>query len=284
MHLDTRSRSAHGDVRYSGVLSAEAGWRWRLSLLKLRLYGIKHVKLKVNAGDPLPAARLARKILGRKAVLRLDANMAWTASEARAHIRALQQLDIYCVEQPLPASNLEDAAMLVRETPAEIIADEGFTDGSSLARLLAARACRGVNVRISKCGGLVAAARRCEEAKNAGLLLQVGCLVGESSLLSAAHRILISGVGPPQYAEGCYGKHLLRVDPVLPGLQLGYGGRPPRLPDGYGLGVQVQEAGLDPWVKQRALVRPASENTQKKGKRYVACRQISPVLDRLAYD
>src|SRR6185503_6768977 len=140
---------------------------------------------------------LARRILGKRTALRLDANMAWDSAEALEHIRALQQLDIRCVEQPLPANNSADLAMLVRESGAEIIADEGFTDAASLRQLLARRACQGVSVRISKCGGLVASAARCAEVRRAGLLLQVGCQVGESSLLSAAQRILISGTVQP---------------------------------------------------------------------------------------
>jgi alpha/beta hydrolase fold len=37
-------------LRYSGVVSADAGWTFAVSLLKLRLYGLKQVKLKV--GEP----------------------------------------------------------------------------------------------------------------------------------------------------------------------------------------------------------------------------------------
>src|SRR5262245_57342953 len=39
---------AKRDVRYAGVVSAAAGWRYALSLLKLKLYGFKQVKLKVS--------------------------------------------------------------------------------------------------------------------------------------------------------------------------------------------------------------------------------------------
>jgi muconate cycloisomerase len=251
-------------VSYSGVVSAETGWHYWWSLLKLRLYGIKHVKLKVGAGEIFSLARLARRILGKRTALRIDANMAWQPTEALKNIRTLQSLDIHCIEQPLPAGKLNDLAMLVRETGAEIIADEAFTDAASLTQLIERQACRGINVRISKCGGLVAAAARCEEARRAGLVLQVGCQVGESSLISAAQRILISGTVEPKYLEGCYGKHLLEADPVVPRLQLGYGGRPPQLPAGPGLGVQVDERQLTRWVRRRAVVGGAHHRTQQR--------------------
>ena len=98
--------------------------------------------------------------------------------------------------------------------------DEGLTDRDSLRRLITHRACTAVNVRISKCGGLVAASARCREALDAGLMLQVGCQVGESSLLSAAHLALLSALAPltpgVRFAEGCFGRHLLREDPATP--------------------------------------------------------------------
>ena len=88
-----------------------------------------------------------------------------------------------------------------------------------------------------------------------GLTVQVGCQVGESSLLSAAHLILVSGVRQVTYAEGCFGAHLLREDPAQPMLQFGYGGRPPQLVDGPGLGVQIDESVLSRWTGQRAVVQ-----------------------------
>ena len=248
--------------RYSGVVSAGARSKLLISLVKLKLYGIDQVKLKVDENDVLPCARLARRMMGRKGVVRVDANMAWDVSESLEKLRALRRVGIACVEQPLEANDLEGAARLVRETEVEIIADESFSDSASLERLIESRACTGVNVRVSKCGGLIAAARRCDEALRAGLTLQIGCQVGESSLLSAAQLILISDARRAQYFEGCYGRHLLRADPVRPCLQLGYAGRPPRLPPGAGLGAQMDEAELNRWVTRRAVV--SEQRTRRK--------------------
>jgi hypothetical protein len=57
-----------------------------------------------------------------------------------------------------------------------------------------------------------------------------------------------------RYAEGCFGRHLLREDPVSPLVQFGYGGRPPRPPVGAGLGVQVDRAMLERWALDQAAV------------------------------
>ncbi len=247
--VQLEEKNSQCDARYSGVVSADVGWKFLKSLLKLKLYGIRDVKLKAGGRDVITSARKARRVMGKKCALRVDANRAWDISESLENIAALERLGIRCVEQPLDANDLDGLAMLARETQSEIIADESFCDHESLMKLSRRRACSGVNVRISKCGGLMAAAQRCAEAARAGLTVQVGCHVGESSLLSAAQLILIAS-HPAKYLEGCYGGHLLRDDPARPCLQLGHGGRAPRMPEGFGLGVRVDEKRLRRYASQ----------------------------------
>jgi muconate cycloisomerase len=244
--------------RYSGVVSAGRGWPYAVSLLKMRAFGFPHVKLKVERDGALPAARTARRLLGRRVDLRVDANMAWSVEQALEVIGQLRSVGITSFEQPIAAGDLAGLARLVAESSAGIVVDEGLTDRDSLQRFIDQRACTGVNVRISKCGGLVGAYARCREVLDAGLLLQVGCQVGESSLLSAAHLTLLQALAPlspgVRYAEGCFGRHLLREDPVSPLVQFRYAGRPPRRPAGAGLGVQVDQAMLERSTVEQARV------------------------------
>jgi len=244
--------------RYSGVVSAGRGWPYALSLLKIRAFGFRQVKLKLEHDGAVRAARTARRLLGRRVDLRVDANMAWGVEQALEIIGQLQTVGIRSFEQPIAADDLAGLARLVTEAPAGIMVDEGLTDRDSLQRFIAHRACTAANVRISKCGGLIGAYARCREALDAGLMLQVGCQVGESSLLSAAHLTLLSALAPltpgVQFAEGCFGRHLLREDPAAPLVQFGYGGRPPRRPPGAGLGVQVDPVLLQRWTVDRARV------------------------------
>ena len=250
--------NALGRYRYSGVVSAGRGWPYAVSLLKMRAFRFPHVKLKVEQDGAEQAARTARRLLGRRVDLRVDANMAWDVEEALEAIGELRAVGIQSFEQPIPAGDLAGLSRLVAETSAGVVADEGLTNRESLQTLISRRACTGANVRISKCGGLVGAYARCREALDAGLMLQVGCQVGESSLLSAAHLTLLQALAPltpgVRYAEGCFGRHLLREDPVSPSVQFGFGGRPPRRPAGAGLGVQVDQVMLERWTVDQAVV------------------------------
>jgi len=242
------------DFRYSGALSADKGWRLVKSALKQRLFGIRQVKLKVDNADDVQAVRLLRRVFGRNFDVRVDANMAWDTEQAIHAMLDMSQYGVRSFEQPIAADNIEGLAQLVSATRLGVMVDESLNTRASLQRLIEAGACTAANVRISKCGGLVAAFNRAREAVDTGLTLQVGCQVGESSLLSAAHLRLVQAVQPVTYAEGCFGLFLLREDPVTPLLQFGYGGKPPQVPQGPGLGVTMDENVLQRWTVERTVV------------------------------
>jgi L-Ala-D/L-Glu epimerase len=238
--------SAAPKVRFSGVVSGDRGRRALTTLVKIRAFGLRQVKLKVDVDDAVGAATTALRVLGPRVDLRVDANMAWPADDAAGLVDALMQVGVRWFEQPVAAGDLDSMARLVEWPGAAIIADESLTSRSSLQELISRDACTGVNVRISKCGGLIAAHARCREALDNGLDLQVGCHVGESSLLSSAQLTLLDALAAEEpgvrYAEGCFGRHLLTVDPAWPSLQFGYGGRRPPRPGGAGFGVEVDPA------------------------------------------
>lgn len=240
--------TVRGRVRCSGVLAGTSLRTMTKSSALFRLYGLRQVKVKVGWEGDWAAVKRVRRVLGDGSDLRVDANMAWDVEQAARAMSEMARLGIRCFEQPVKADALDEMSWLVGETGLTVMADESFSDRRSLERLIDRKACTAVNVRISKCGGLVAALRRCRQARQAGLLVQVGCQVGESSLLSAAQLALLSQGPDVAHVEGCFGRHLLREDVARPVLQFGYGGRPPRLPTGPGLGVRIDEGRLRQWT------------------------------------
>ncbi|MBW1980737.1 MAG: hypothetical protein JRJ12_05910 [Deltaproteobacteria bacterium] len=242
------------NVRFSAVLSAQSPLRALLQLARIRLYGLRQLKLKVGQNLDRRIVRTARQVLGASARIIVDANMAWNFQQTLEAMAFLARKGIRCVEQPTRADDVETLANLVARTDFEIIADESIHDRKSLRMLIARNGCTGVNVRISKCGGLIASYNRCREALQAGLDVHLGCQVGESSLLSAAQLILLSALKQVKYCEGCFGLHLLQCDPVRPLVQFGYAGCPPELPQDDGLGIQLNPEALAPWCSQSARI------------------------------
>jgi muconate cycloisomerase len=112
---------------------------------------------------------------------------------------------------------------------------------------------RFLNLRVSKLGGLAAAHAVARIAAGAGLAVQVGCQVGESSLLSAAGRILAATLQSYAALEGSYGTRLLASDLTDSPFEFGAGGSATvqREP---GLGVAVSQARLAPLVVRATTV------------------------------
>ena len=241
-------------LRYSGALASRLGWRIYRTGFRQRLFGLRSIKMKVDDETSEDVMRAARRVLGRRCGLRVDANMAWNADQAVEKMAMMARFGVSSFEQPLPTDDLVGLTRLVAETGLGVMVDESLHDAESLERLLEAKACTAVNVRVSKCGGLVASAARCRRALEAGLTVQVGCHVGESSLLSSAHLALVSDVQQVTYAEGCFGERLLLEDPSSPMLQFRYGGVPPDRPSAPGLGIEIDESILERHCVKRSLV------------------------------
>jgi L-alanine-DL-glutamate epimerase-like enolase superfamily enzyme len=236
--------SMPGDLRYSGVLSSGDGWKHRLQPLVYRLLGFRALKIKAGPETTVRDIARVRRFAGVNTELRVDANMSWTFDQALRLMPEFARSGATSFEQPLAADDLAGTARLIRETGLEVMADESLHTGESLQRLIDTKACTAINARISKCGGLIATLARCREARSAGLWVQLGCQVGESSLLSAAHLHLCSAFPKARHLEGCFGSFLLAEDPARPELRFGRGGRPPHLAATSGLGVEMDSGCL----------------------------------------
>jgi muconate cycloisomerase len=208
--------------------------------LTARALGIRQVKLKVGRDLDTDAQRLRllRQILGSDADLRVDANGAWTAEEALVAIERLRRYGISAVEQPVGAGDLAGLQRVTADCPELIIVDESLRTEAEAQTLVEAKACDAFNVRVSKCGGLLASMRIAAMAAEAGLAVIVGAQVGESGILSAAGRHLAACVAP-RYLEGSAGRLLLREDITAERVMPGRGGRA-RPHAGAGLGVTVR--------------------------------------------
>lgn len=236
-----------GRVRYSGVLSAADPASLRRSVRKMRWFGLRDFKLKVGFDDDDERVRTVvaalGRTLGRKTTLRLDANGGWTVEAAIERFKMWASLPISCVEQPLPCGQEEKVRDLRRAASFPVMHDESLLTFKDAERMIADGVMDAMNIRISKNGGLLPAMRLAGLARQRRLCFQLGCMVGETSILSAAGRRFLEYVPGATFAEGSYGKFLLRGDVARRSLRFGYGGRVRPL-SGYGWGVEVDVAAL----------------------------------------
>lgn len=235
-------------VRFSGVISGGDAGRSRSSLLKMWLYGLRDFKLKVGDDEDEERMGACLRALGRglrrgRTTLRLDANGAWKLNEAIRRLQEWESLPITSIEQPLEKADIESWAALARQTNMPLMADESLVTMEDAQLLIARGAASWFNIRISKNGGLIPSLRLAVLAKENHVDVQMGCMVGETSILSAAGRWFLQLVPDVVFAEGSFGRFLLRDDVTSKPLRFGYGGRW-RTMTGPGLGVRVDESKL----------------------------------------
>jgi muconate cycloisomerase len=233
-------------VRYSGAITSESKLgEWRTAL-KIRIYGFHQVKIKVGTQGQDDARRLhaLRWILGRRMDLRLDANEAWSAAELVERVAPLRRFGPTALEQPVRHAEVDSLAELREVLGIPVMLDESLCGLPDAETAVARRTADLFNVRLSKCGGMLASLRIIALAQRFGLGVQLGCHPGETALLSAAGRHLASRVAGLRYVEGSYDRHILAANVTRQDLTFGYGGWAKPL-DGPGLGVDVDPAALE---------------------------------------
>lgn len=132
-------------------------------------FGTFKLKLAVDParrdmGMDLERVAALRGAVGCAARIRLDANEAWTRSEAEQALLRLAEFRIDYVEQPVARGALADLAALGALCEIGIAADEALL-GDGLARCLAARAASILIVKPSALGGVSAALALVERAR-----------------------------------------------------------------------------------------------------------------------
>ncbi len=234
----------NGHLIYSAVIpmaAPEQMAQW-FELVKQKM--MPFVKLKVGTPDDLEILKMAREILGWEVNIRVDANCAWSPEEAIQRLQEMKTYRISAVEQPVAPDDLEGLKAVGAAVDLPIIADESLCNEGDAERLIELRACDIFNIRLSKCGGLGSATRIRQMAAAAGIRCQLGCHVGETSILSAAGRHFALCSPKLVFLEGSFSPFLFTRDPVVDPVVFGSGGLAAILA-GPGLGIEVLDQTLD---------------------------------------
>lgn len=117
------------------------------------------------------------------APFRIDANAAWTADEALEKIRIFKDLNVEFIEQPLAKDDWEGMKQLYKDSPLPLFADESCVYESDVRKC--AGHFHGINIKLTKCGGITPAFRMIEQARDLGLKVMMGSM-NESSIGTGA--------------------------------------------------------------------------------------------------
>lgn len=221
-------------LTYSAVYPFARGLKLKaLHFFYRTLVHFEHVKVKGtgNIKKDLDCVNAIRQAFSYPIDVRLDLNGALTQEDADEYFSRMLDLPhgVRWFEQPFPKDAWELCAKFQNRfgQKAVLCADESICTMDDLTSALKHRAFRAVNIRIAKHGGLVNSLKIYERALEGSLEAQLGCLVGESSVLSYAGAHFAALANPLRYYEGCFGKYLIQWDVIEPSLTFSRNGRVP---------------------------------------------------------
>jgi L-Ala-D/L-Glu epimerase len=143
------------------------------------------LKIKVGLPGDLDSIRAIREVTDLP--LRVDANCGWSSPrEALERLDALAPFNIQFCEQPIRSHNLDALREIHLRSPIPIMADEDAINPDDVDKL--AGCVWGINVKLTKCGGVHPALLMLRRAKELGMRTMLGCMIESSvGITAAAH-------------------------------------------------------------------------------------------------
>jgi O-succinylbenzoate synthase len=119
--------------------------------------GYRRIKLKIAPGEDV---EIVRRVRERYPTIRLqvDANSAYTLDDLDT-LRALDAFDLLLIEQPLAHDDIIDHARLQAALKTPVCLDESIHSVDDARKALDLGACRVINIKVSRLGGLREARR-----------------------------------------------------------------------------------------------------------------------------
>lgn len=138
-------------------------------------------KIKLGTEEDLAIVRELRK--HTNAIFRVDANCAWGVEETINNSVELKKLGVEFIEQPMHAEDMDGMKEVFKNSALPLIADESCIKETDVAKCH--NHFHGINIKLTKCGGLTPALRMIAEARQLNMKVMVGCMTESTVGISA---------------------------------------------------------------------------------------------------
>ncbi|MFI6588069.1 o-succinylbenzoate synthase [Embleya sp. NPDC050493] len=135
--------------------------------------GYVRIKLKIEPGWDLGPVRAVRERFGDDLLLQVDANAAYTLSDAQ-HLAGLDDFGLQLIEQPLANDDMVQHAALAKLLRTPICLDESIKSAADAAAAISLGACSVVNIKPGRVGGYLEARRIHDLARAHGIPVWCG--------------------------------------------------------------------------------------------------------------
>lgn len=119
--------------------------------------GYRRIKLKIAPGEDVEVVRAVRERYP-ELPLQVDANSAYTLDDLGT-LKALDDFGLLLIEQPLAHDDIIDHARIQAALKTPICLDESIHSADDARKALDLGACRVINIKVSRVGGLLEAKR-----------------------------------------------------------------------------------------------------------------------------
>lgn len=197
--------------------------------------GYRRIKIKIKPGWDVEAVRRVRASFG-PIPLMVDANAAYSLEDA-AHLAELDAYDLLMIEQPLDYEDLFDHATLQRQIRTPICLDESIHSVRHARDAINAGACRIINIKPGRVGGLAESIRLHDLCQAHGIPVWHGGML--ESGIGRAHNLHLSSL--PNFSlpgDVAASRRYYQPDLIEPPIEVSPDGTIP-VPDGLGIGVTI---------------------------------------------
>jgi o-succinylbenzoate synthase len=213
--------------------------------------GYRRVKLKIEPGRDIEVVRAVREAFPHLP-LTVDANAAYTLEDWKV-FESLDGFGLGYVEQPLREDDLVGHARLQERIATPVCLDETITSGEVARGAVEIGACRIINVKIGRVGGLAESKRIHDWALRAEVPLWCGGML-ETGIGRAANVALASLPGFTLPGDTSASERYFEHDLTRPFVVEADGTM--EVPTGPGIGVEPLPEVLEAATVDRQLIRP----------------------------
>lgn len=219
--------------------------------------GYRRIKLKIKPGKDFEPVRAVRERFP-SIPLQVDANTAYSLDQAGLLAR-LDPLELLLIEQPLPEDQVLDHARLAKLVRTPICLDESITSAQTAADAIELGACRIVNIKPGRVGGYLEARRIHDVCRDRGVPVWMGGMletgIGRAGNVAMAAMPNFTLPGDTSASDRYFRRDI--TEPfVLEDGRL-------RVPQGAGLGVDVDVEFLESVTEWKQVVQPAGPASRK---------------------
>jgi len=212
--------------------------------------GYVRIKIKIKPGRDIGDTAAVRDAFG-DITLQVDANSAYTLADADT-LAELDRFDLLLIEQPLQEDDLVDHAALAAHLRTPVCLDESITSRKTAADALALGAASVINIKAGRVGGYLEAVAIHDLCHGAGIPVWCGGML-ETGIGRAANAALAALPGFTLPGDVSASSRFFTRDIVTEPITLEEGHV--RVPDGAGLGVQIDPVALDDVTVERVELR-----------------------------